>query len=203
MTQQPIFLLLMAAVALYTGKLWLDDLRAAKAGQPNPRGIPGAKVASGLSVGVAVFGALVILAGETFGEHGLGLSQKQSTITWLFGAYTLLAAIIEEVIFRGYLVIENRGRCTLWSGIFAASVLFAALHPFLWRWDSAGFAWTLDEKGVFSTVVVFATSLWLYVARFASWNSSRSLLPCIAAHAAKNAGVLAIKYSEGFVAGWW
>jgi hypothetical protein len=29
------------------------------------------------------------------------------------------------------------------------------------------------------------------------------LLPCFVAHAAKNLGVFAIKYAEGFVGGWW
>jgi membrane protease YdiL (CAAX protease family) len=43
------------------------------------------------------------------GEIQLGLDQEQSEITLLFGIYTLVAAIIEEVIFRGYIVINDRG----------------------------------------------------------------------------------------------
>jgi hypothetical protein len=35
---------------------------------------------------------LVLLAAETAGEHALGLSDKQSRITVLFGLYTLVAA---------------------------------------------------------------------------------------------------------------
>jgi len=34
-------------------------------------------------------------------------------------------------------------------------------------------------------------------------NPTRSLLPCIAAHAAKNAGVFVIKAAQGHVSGWW
>ena len=68
-----------------------------------------------------------------------------------------------------YLVIEGRGPALRWFGVLVASIVFAVLHPFLWRWDEAGFAPTLTGKGAFSTGIVFATSLWLYVARFAAW----------------------------------
>lgn len=203
MTDNPLLLLVLSVAGLYLGKLWLDDLRAAKSGRPNPRALPGATPAPGRAVAIAVIGVLVLLAVETLGENALGLSDQQSRITWLFGCYTLVAAIIEELIFRGYLVIEGRGTSWRWAGIFGASALFAMLHPFLWRWDDAGFAFTLTSKGTFSTAIVFATSVWLYIARFARWNPTRSLLPCIAAHAAKNAGVIAIKAAQGYVSGWW
>ncbi len=193
----------MTAAGLYVGKLWLDDLRAARAGAPNRGALPGATLATKTAVIIAGAGALVILVGETWGENRLGLTAQQSRVMWLFGGYTLVAAIIEEVIFRGYLVIEGRGPVPLWATAAGASVLFAALHPFLWRWDDAGFALTLTAKGWFSTAAVLATSLWLYAARFGAWNPTRSLLPCIAGHAAKNLGVFAIKYAQGFVGGGW
>ena len=34
-------------------------------------------------------------------------------------------------------------------------------------------------------------------------NPTRSLLPCVAAHLAKNLGVVAVKYAQGFVGDWW
>ena len=203
MSNNPLFLLLLGAAGVYVGKLWLDDLRAARGGVAKPGALPGATPAQPAAVLIAVVGTLGLLGAETFGEKALGISQQQSTITWLFGIYSLTAAIVEEVIFRGYLVVEGRGPAARWVGIFAASALFAALHPFLWRWENAGFELTLNTKGAFSTAVVFATSLWLYVARFAAWNPTRSLLPCIAGHAAKNAGVIAIKAAQGFVGGAW
>ena len=200
----PLILVLMAAAGLYVGKLWRDDRRAAREGIPNPRALPGATDASGRAVWLAVAGALVILAGETCGESALGLAAQQSRMTWLFALYSVAAApIIEELIFRGWIVIDHHGRVALWAGAAGASVLFAALHPFLWRWDDAGFAFTFSAKGWFSTAAVFATSLWLYVARLAKWNPSRSLLPCFAAHAAKNLGVVAIKFAAGFMGGLW
>jgi membrane protease YdiL (CAAX protease family) len=203
MDQNPLLLLLLTATSLYLAKLLRDDTRAAAAGQPNPRALPGATPALPPAHAIAIGGALALLAIETAGEHALGLSAQQSRITWLFGLYTLAAAVIEEVVFRGYIVVDRAGRTALWAGVLAASVLFAALHPFLWRWDAHGFAWTVNAKGIFSTAVVFATSLWLYAARFAGWNPSRSIWPCIAAHAAKNAGVIVIKAAGGFVGGFW
>lgn len=201
MNDHPLLLLTLGVAGLYLGKLWLDDLRAANAGRAVAHALPGATPASGTAVGIAVLGALGLLGLETLGENALGLAAQQTRITWLFGLYTLTAAVIEEVIFRGYLVLEGHGKALQWAGVVGASVLFAALHPFLWRWDQTGFALTLTDKGAFTTTVVFATSVWFYVARFATWNPSRSLLPCIAAHAARNAGVLAIKAAQGFVVG--
>jgi membrane protease YdiL (CAAX protease family) len=205
---QPLLLLLMTAAAVYVGKLWRDDWHAARkraGGTPPPAGgFPGATDAPARAVGLAVAGALAILAAETCGESALGLAAQQSRMTWLFALYSVAGApLIEELIFRGWLVVEHRGRAAMWVGALAASVGFAALHPFLWRWDDAGFAFTFSAKGWFSTAAVLATSLWLYVARLAAWNPRRSLLPCFAAHAAKNLGVVAIKAAMGFMGPLW
>ena len=200
----PLLLLLMTAAGLYVGKLWRDDRRAVRAGQANPQGLPGATEAPGRAVVIAVAGALAILAAETWGELALGLAGEQSRMTWLFAAYSVAAApLIEELIFRGWLVVDGKGRAWRWAGAVGASVGFAALHPFLWRWDDAGFALTPGAKGWFSTAVVFATSLWFYAARLAAWNPQRSLLPCFAAHGAKNLGVVAVKLAAGFMGPIW
>lgn len=200
----PLLLLLTTAAGLYAGKLWNDDRRAARSGRPNPRGLPGAADAPRRAVIIAVVGALVILAAETVGESMLGLAGQQSRMTWVFACYSVMAApIIEELIFRGWIVVENRGRAAAWAGAAGASVLFAALHPFLWQWDDAGPVWTLNAKGWFSTATVFGMSLWLYVTRLAAWNPARSLLPCFAAHAAKNLGVVVVKLAAGFMGALW
>jgi membrane protease YdiL (CAAX protease family) len=202
MTDHPLLLLLMTAAGIYVAKLWRDDCRAAATGQPNPPALPGATPASRQAVVIAVAGALGLLAVETAGEIQLGIVGEQSEITVLFGLYTLAAAIIEELIFRGYLVVQGRGTAARWAGIVGASLVFALLHPFLWRWEE-GFEWTLGLKGWFSTAMIFLGSLWFYAVRFARWNPTHSLLPCFAAHAAKNLGVIAIKGAQGFLVGWW
>lgn len=199
----PLLLLALIGATGYVGRLWLNDWRAARRGEPAANALPGATPASSAAIGFAAAGALVLLALETYGEKALGIAGEQSRITALFGLYTLAAAFGEELIFRGFLVIENRGRGALIVGIFAASLVFAAAHPFLWQWRDGALSWHGGVKGWFSTAVVFAASLWFYTVRFCPLNRTRSLLPCIAAHAAKNLGVFAIKYAEGFVSGWW
>jgi membrane protease YdiL (CAAX protease family) len=111
--------------------------------------------------------------------------------------------VIEEVVFRGYLAIENRGRLLLWAGVVGVSLLFAVLHPFLWKWNGQGLTLHFGAKAWFSTAMVFAVSLWFYTVRFFQLNPQQSLLPCFVAHATKNLGVFAVKYIQGFVGGWW
>jgi len=124
-------------------------------------------------------------------------------MTVMFGFYSLIAAFIEELIFRGFVVIEGKGNALRWAGIVGASLVFAAIHPFLWQWEDGVFTWTFTAKGWFSTAAVFGASLWFYTVRFASFNPNRSLLPCVVAHATKNLGVFAIKGIQGFIVGWW
>jgi hypothetical protein len=200
----PVLLLCLLGGAIHLARLWVQDERAARAGQPNPGGFPGATRAGFRAVAIGAVGALILVAVETLGEHALGIADEQSRITWLFAAYSIVgASVIEELIFRGWLVLDGRGKGVLWGGVIAASAGFALLHPFLWRWDDSGFALTLTPKGAFSTALAFATSLWFYAVRFGPWNPTRSLLPCVAAHAAKNAAVVAVKASGGFVVGLW
>jgi membrane protease YdiL (CAAX protease family) len=197
---------LLAGMVLAGGvmaKWWHDDYRAARQGTPRPQAFPGATPAGSRALLIAAGGALVLLAAETAGEHALGLTAQQSQMTVLFGLYTLVAAFGEELIFRGYLVVENRGRTALIGGVIGASLGFALLHPFLWKWEDGTLSFHGDAKAWFSTAAVFAGSLWFYAVRFLPMNPTRSLLPCVAAHLAKNLGVFAIKYAQGFVSGWW
>jgi CAAX protease family protein len=204
MPTDPLLLLLLIGASAWVARLWVVDYRAALAGKPKDKSLPGATPASVGAVAIASLGALVILAAETGGEYLLDVSAAQSKMTALFGLYSILGApVIEEVLFRGYLVIENRGRAALWAGVVSVSMLFALLHPFLWEWKADGLTVQFGAKAWFSTAVVFAVSLWFYTVRFFGLNPRRSLLPCLAAHAAKNLGVFAIKYVQGFVGGWW
>ena len=187
----------------------LFDFRVRRSGQPKPNTLPGTTPAPVRTITIAALGALIIVSAETWGEKALGLTGKQSTITGLFAAYTLIAAIIEEIVFRGFIVIENRGKPALWASVLAASLIFTAIHPFLWQWEGdlpwkgGHLNWTADLKGWFSTAAVFVASLWFYFVRFARFNPQRSLFPCFAAHATKNLSVILIKAAQGFLVGWW
>lgn len=209
MNDEPALILLMTAIGLYVANLWRQDYLADHAGRPHAGALPGATPASVVACLIAAAGALIILTLETWGELRLGLSDEQSTLTLLFSGYTLIAAFIEELIFRGFIVVNHRGTFMRWAGVFAASLVFAALHPFLWEWEG-GLPWNdgrlvllLTAKGWFSTAAVFVSSLWFYAMRFASFNPRQSLLPCIVAHATKNLGVLVVKGVQGYIAGWY
>ncbi|MBC2593442.1 CPBP family intramembrane metalloprotease [Ruficoccus amylovorans] len=212
MQNDPLMIVIMFAASIYLAKLWFDDFKANKRGEPNPKAFPGATACSALCVIVAVVGALILLAAETFGEIALGISAQQSDITWLALLSITAAAFFEELIFRGYLVVTKKGTAALIGSIFIFSFLFAALHPFLWDLDmpegvpgwqfwqgTLTFDWGV--KGWFSTALVFANSLWFYTVRFYGLNKTRSLIPCVAAHLASNVGVFVIKLAQGHVVG--
>jgi len=204
MATDPLILLLLIGASAWLTRWWVMDYRAALAGTPNDKALPGATPASAGTMAIASLGALAILAAETGGEHVLGLSAEQSQMTALVGLYSIFGApVLEEILFRGYVVIEDRGRAKLWAGVVGVSLLFALLHPFLWEWKDRGLTFNLGVKAWFSTAVIFLASLWFYTVRFARPNPQRSLLPSFVAHATKNLGVFAIKYVQGFVGGWW
>lgn len=211
MSDSPLLILILISAAIYISRMWWDDLKTYLAtGRAQINGLPGATPAPLIACSIGIGGALVILAIETWGEIRLGISDEQSDITLLFGLYSLTAAVIEEIIFRGYIVITDRGKIIKWIAVITASVLFAALHPFLWDFETTGgfwnpanwqWTWQFTLKGWFSTALVFISSLWFYTVRFASFNPKESLLPCFAAHGAKNLGMIVIKAVQGFVTG--
>jgi membrane protease YdiL (CAAX protease family) len=199
----PLLILGMLAAAGVVGWMWWGDLQAYRQGQPSPRALPGAVPCAPGAVMLAVFGALVLVGAETWGESALGLTDQQKTITVLFGLYTLAAAVIEEIVFRGFLVVSGRGRAVLVASIVGFSLIFALAHPFLWQWEDGALTFSFSAKAWFSTGAIFAGSIWFYFVRFMPSNPGRSLWPCFAAHFTKNAAVFAIKGAQGFVEGWW
>jgi uncharacterized protein len=201
MQNNPLVQIAVAGISAYVLKLWLDDFKAARRGQPNKGALPGAFPTTVRMSAIAAIGGLVIVVAETWGEVKLGLSGEQSQMTVLFAAYTLLAAFVEEIIFRGYIVVEGRGVAMKWAAAIGASVAFAALHPFLWDYKDSHVVWQFGTKGYFSTAAVFVASLWFYFVRLSRLNTTGSLIPCFAAHFAKNAGVIAIKAGQGFLVG--
>jgi uncharacterized protein len=204
MLDHPLLILIGFAAAAYFFKLWLDDLKMERRGTPNPHAFPGASPAPRVAVIIAIAGALVILAAETAGEYAGGFVEEQSDITLLFALFTLAAAFIEELIFRGFLVVSKKGRLLLIGSILFFSILFALMHPFLWEWhDEEGLLFHFTAKAWFSTTVVFVNSLWFYAVRFLPFNPRHSLIPCIAAHFTSNLGVILIKFFQGHVVGLW
>ncbi len=191
-------ILLYVGIAAYVGYLYRCDYRAEQSGTPNPKAMPGAKAVGLPVIWIGVVGALLILGLETGGEIALGIVGEQSEMVWFFVFSSLAAGIVEEVIFRGFLVVENRGRAALIGSCVGFSLIFALIHGHFWSTED-GFEWTLTTKAFFSTGILFANSLWFYALRFAPWNPKRSLFPCMIAHSASNLGVFVIKLLQGYV----
>lgn len=211
MTESPLGILIAIGAALFFGRFWWQDFSDAKKGTPNPKALPGAVDCPRNFILIGAMGAVVLTVLETFGEIALHISGEQKNITVAFLGAMLAAALLEEIIFRGYIVIENHGRVMLIAGAVGASLLFALMHDFLWQlsrpedaawWELwRGFSVNFTPKGFFSFGAVFITSLYFYALRFHPKNAAHSLLPCFAAHAARNIAVFAIKAAQGHVVG--
>ncbi|MFP4069780.1 MAG: type II CAAX prenyl endopeptidase Rce1 family protein [Opitutales bacterium] len=203
-------ILLYLGVAVYVASIYWSDYRALREGKPHASPMPGAAPADlGVYI-IGAIGALVVLAVETAGELQLGISDEQSTMVWYFVFAIMAAGIVEEVIFRGFLVVENKGRALLVGSIVGFSLLFALIHAHFWEFempeDLPGWQlwrgeleWTFTHKAWFTTGILFVNSLWFYALRFGPWNPQRSIFPCMVAHAVSNLGVFAVKWWQGFV----
>ena len=198
MNENPVMIVLYVGIAIYVLNMYLGDYRSAKAGEPNGSAMPGATVATVGAFVIGVVGSLLILSVETGGEIALGVADEQSQMVWYFVFAIVAAGVVEEVIFRGFLVVENKGRAALIGSCVGFSLLFAIIHPHLWS-NEDGFELTLTAKGFFSTSILFANSLWFYAVRFGPWNKTHSIFPCMLAHAASNLGVFFVKWAQGYV----
>lgn len=198
MNENPLMIVLYVGVAAYVGNMYWGDYQAARSGKPRGSAMPGATGASLWAFLLGGIGALVLLGIETWGEIALGVADEQSEMVWYFVFAIIAAGVVEEVIFRGFLVVENKGRALLVASCVACSLIFAVIHAHLWSTED-GFEWTFTSKAVFSTSILFANSLWFYAVRFGPWNPERSLFPCMLAHAASNLGVFVVKLAQGYV----
>jgi membrane protease YdiL (CAAX protease family) len=198
MNENPLMILLYVGVAAYVGHTYWDDYKAFKSGSPNGGAMPGAVAAPLGAFIIGTLGALLLLGVETGGEIALGLVDEQSEMVWFFVFAIIAAGVVEEVIFRGYLVIDHKGRALLIASAVGFSLIFAIIHGHLWSRED-GFEWTLTAKAFFSTGILFANSLWFYAVRFGPWNPKRALFPCMLAHAASNLGVFFVKWAQGYL----
>lgn len=199
---------LYAAAGLVVLWLWCSDLQSRRrTGTTSAGALPGAYPASAGVVLLAVLGALAIVALETVGEIHFGLVEEQRVLPWYAFFAISAAALVEELIFRGYLVVTAKGRAVLVLSMVGFSIVFAVIHPFLWSYepDREGGLWGLHVdfsfKAWYSTAFVFVASLWFYTVRFLPSNPQRSLLPCFAAHLAANWAVFAVKWQQGYISG--
>jgi len=203
-------ILLYLGIAAYVGSMYWGDYKSGRAEDPDAGAMPGATATSPVAILIAVVGALLILAVETGGEIALGVASEQSEMVWYFVFAIVAAGIVEEVIFRGYLVVDKKSTAALVASCVGFSLIFALIHFHVfsleypddvpwWKFWSAEIEWTLTSKAWFSTTILFANSLWFYACRFGPWNRSRSIFPSMIAHAASNLGVFFVKLVQGYV----
>jgi len=117
-------------------------------------------------VGFAVYfvGALLVLAlvtaifpsvdWETSQDFGIRFSElvRVSDKILVFAVMVILAPVVEEIIFRGWLYGKVRAKVPAWVGIVTVSVLFGSLHLFTGKelqWSAA--------VGIFCLSVVLCT----------------------------------------------
>ncbi len=208
MSASPLVIIVVFAVSMYIARLWLVDYRLALSGKPNPKALPGATGAPARLLWIGIAGALLLVAIETIGEISLGISAEQSDIAGIALLSLIAAGIIEEIIFRGYLVVQNRGKAWLIVSIIGFSLLFSLLHyQYYVDIDRTSEATTINvEIGLkegWTLLLLFLNAIWFYCLRFLTWNPQKSLLPCFAAHIASNLAVFAVKLMQGHVTGLW
>ena len=197
----PLNVILSVVAAAFILKMWISDYMAWKKGTPFERAIAGATGAPMRLVWLSVIVSVGIVIIESAGEYALGATTAQSTIPWYYLAAMLGAGIVEEMIFRGYLVIQTKGRKTLIASIIIFSIAFALIHGHLLGWskDTYSFEVKLAPGPIWWTLILFTNSLWWYAVRFMPSNKDHSLLPCFAGHMASNLAVFVIKLAEGYV----
>lgn len=199
MNDNPLVIIISALVALYILKIYRDDYRAFQTGTPNPKAMPGATPAPMWLIWIAALGSLLLVGVETAGEYALGITDEQSTIGAFYLIAMVSAGIVEEVVFRGFLVVK-RTRAMLIGSIVFFSLLFALVHMHLLETDEEGTMSLVTGAGpLWWTFILFLNSIWWYAVRFLPGNRHQSLFPCFAGHIASNLGVFAVKLAQGYV----
>jgi membrane protease YdiL (CAAX protease family) len=169
-------------VVLLAWRMLLVPAGAAFSGVFGLRPRPGGWRPLLLTVMVLVGAGVVLDAGLALGGGWLQLDSHwaewfDSDLAWgpaaavavTLVATVVLAPVFEEIIFRGLLYGSLRARFGVAPSIVVSALIFALAHGY----GAAGFA-----------SVFFAGALWAW-----SYESTRSVLPAIAAHMANNASV--------------
>lgn len=130
---------------------------------------------AGLAVGVALV-AVVTLALAATGSYRVAMRACTLADQGAFLARSFLlfffAALVEELLFRGYPLFALREGIGLWSAIAGTSLLFALAHagnPYF-GWEAmAGVAWI---GAIFAVWVLATGTLWGAVGAHVGWNAA-------------------------------
>jgi len=131
----------------------------------------GARSAVGRGVGIGVVMFLAVIASITLagGYHVDGWGSVGVTLG-LVGV-TALAAVTEELVFRGILFRVLERRTGTWLALAVTSAMFGALHllnPDATLWGAVAIA--VEAGGVLGAAYVATRSLWLPIGIHFGWN---------------------------------
>jgi membrane protease YdiL (CAAX protease family) len=183
---EPLSIVLCAVAALVVGGIWVKDYLAWRSGKPFERALAGATGAPARLILLSAAVSAAIMAVETACEHALGISKLAQPLPVILLVPTVCFALLEEILFRGYLVIQGKSRVALVTSIVIFSLIFAALHGHFLGWtaDGKGFQLRLTPATILWSVSNLSFSLWWYAVRFLPSNKERSMLPVFAGRGA-------------------
>jgi len=185
-TLQPFLYFLLGAVVLIA---WAKEVQQRKIKASAEGFWPGTTSSSLASVLLSVSGILLITLAESCVEIRYQVAHEQSSLVAIALLSLLGAAVVEEIVFRGFVAPAHLTGLKLLMVVLIGSAVFALFHGFNLS----------TTQGKISFIFAFLTSVWLYFARFNPLNSQRSLLPCLVGHCVRNLAVFGIKWAQGFI----
>lgn len=150
---------------------------------------PGTTRAPISAILITVSGILLLTVAETCAEIHFQVTANQSISNLHILGATLGAAIVEEMVFRGFAAPSQLRGIKLLGLIIIGSLIFSAIHGFDFS----------TVQGRISLIATFFISVWLYLGRYNPLNPERSILPCLIGHVVRNVAVFGVKWAQGFV----
>ncbi len=176
-------------IGLGVGFAWFSEYQKRKA-NPGPELFwPGTTRAPISGILIIVSGILLLTVAETCAEIHFHVTAHQSVSNLHILEATMGAAIVEEMVFRGFAAPSHLRGIKLLGLILIGSVIFSAIHGFDFS----------TVQGRISLIATFFISVWLYLGRYNPLNPERSILPCLIGHVVRNLAVFGVKWSQGFV----
>ena len=176
-------------IGLGVGFAWFSEYQKRK-NNPGPELFwPGTTRTPISGILIIVSGILLITVAETCAEIHYQVTAHQSVSNLHILGATIGAAIVEEMVFRGFAAPSELRGLKVLGLILIGSVIFSAIHGFNLS----------TVQGRISLIATFFISVWLYLGRYNPINPERSILPCFIGHVVRNLAVFGIKWSQGFV----
>jgi len=189
----PLFRLITDIVYLLIGLgvvyAWFSEYRKRQR-NPGPELFwPGTTRAPISGILITISGILLFTVAETCAEIHYQLTASHTVSYFNKLVATIAAAIVEEMVFRGFVAPSHLRGIKLLGLIFIGSIIFSAIHGFDFS----------TVQGRISLISTFFISTWLYLGRYNPLNPERSILPCLIGHVVRNLAVFGVKLSQGFV----